>query len=354
MQRNRPLSRGLCHAFTRGSAKPRPFWEERRGELPKGWPKRGREAVWVGRRSTEQIPGKPGRQSLNFPIGSDPSAPTARDDICVTARERLHRFLLPPRSLSWSRTYQIRHEGQVDHAENRSPDVQSHVVQGHDVVHHEVDVNAADQEDQQATPDLPEPASQSRARRGEAEGTRRRSTGTRRGEACPRGATRRLPRGRESPPYLQSVGKVVHDAGQAGERQDGDQSEWKLRSSRKDGRIRSGNRCDYLSADQQLPSDGISPKLLESESKGLSLPGRRKRSHSLADPLRLPPADPRPRAATRSAQRLPQTLRRQKLKYSARGVFLRDRTTQNRALVLTWRLMRTFRKSFMPVRCSTS
>lgn len=69
-----------------------------------------------------------------------------------------------------TQTYQIHHKGQVDHAENRSPDVQSHVVQGHDVGHHKVHVNAADQEDQNATSDLPEPASKMRAKRGEAEG----------------------------------------------------------------------------------------------------------------------------------------------------------------------------------------
>lgn len=69
-----------------------------------------------------------------------------------------------------NQTYQIHHKGQVDHAENRSPDVQSHVVQGHDVGHHKVHVNAADQEDQNATSDLPEPASKIRAKRGEAEG----------------------------------------------------------------------------------------------------------------------------------------------------------------------------------------
>lgn len=69
-----------------------------------------------------------------------------------------------------NQTYQIHHKGQVDHTENASPDVQSQVVQGHDVGHHEVHVNAADQEDEDATSDPPEPASKTRAQRGEAEG----------------------------------------------------------------------------------------------------------------------------------------------------------------------------------------
>lgn len=69
-----------------------------------------------------------------------------------------------------NQTYQIRHKGQVDDAENPSPDVQSHVVEGLDVGHHEAHVNAADQEDERTTSDLPEPASKVRAKPGEAEG----------------------------------------------------------------------------------------------------------------------------------------------------------------------------------------
>lgn len=58
------------------------------------------------------------------------------------------------------------------------------------------------------------------------------------------------PARRRFPSHLQSVGKIIHHAGQAGERQDRDQSERKLEEARKYRRIKSGNCSDYLSMDK--------------------------------------------------------------------------------------------------------